>query len=324
MPIRPMRTVLVALIALVASVLVGAAPATPATAKPAHKTWDVWVGSESKNLAIQGMRFLPGSITINAGDNVAWMANSAEIHTVTFFKGGHPRKKLPEFDPNKKRQITQVGGHVYDTSKYFNSGIITTIRSGGDAGPLPPVPHYQKYKLRFPRAGTFTYYCLVHGTMMVGKIKVQPKGSKYPFTQAQYTAQAQSEARALLAQGRQLRRETVDKAGPRRVMAGNDDNAVMLMRFVNRTVRVKVGQSVTWVSPGMLAPHTVTFGKEPPPPGLFGPSGNPRNFTGGALNSGIIPPGGKFRVTFKKAGTYRYVCALHDPLGMVGRVIVER
>lgn len=323
MPTRPLRTVLVVLIALVASTLIGAAPSAQANAQAARKTWTVWVGSQSKNLAIQGMKFLPGSITINAGDSVAWLAKSAEIHTVTFFKGGHPRKKLPEFDPSKKRQLTQLGGHVYNTSKYFNSGIMTTVRTGGDAGPLPPVPHYQKYTLRFPRSGTFTYYCLVHGVMMAGKIKVQPKGSRYPFTQQQYTAQAQAKARALLAEGRQLRRVTEDKAGPRRVMAGNDNGAVMLMRFVNRTVRVHVGQTVTWKSPGMLAPHTVTFGNEPEPPALFGPSGTPRNYRGGDLNSGIIPPKGTFRVTFKKAGTYRYICALHDVLGMKGRVVVE-
>jgi hypothetical protein len=35
------------------------------------------------------------------------------------------------------------GGHVYDSSQSFNSGIITTVPTGGDSGPLPPVPHYQ-------------------------------------------------------------------------------------------------------------------------------------------------------------------------------------
>jgi hypothetical protein len=30
-----------------------------------------------------------------------------------------------------------------------------------------------------------------------------------------------------------------------------------------------------------------------------------------------------FRVTFTHAGTYDYICALHDNLGMVGKVIVK-
>jgi plastocyanin len=31
----------------------------------------------------------------------------------------------------------------------------------------------------------------------------------------------------------------------------------------------------------------------------------------------------RFRVTFKQPGTYKYICALHDNIGMVGTVIVE-
>jgi len=31
----------------------------------------------------------------------------------------------------------------------------------------------------------------------------------------------------------------------------------------------------------------------------------------------------RFRVTFKQPGVYKYICALHDNLGMVGTVVVE-
>ena len=325
MPIRRMRTLGAAVAAVLAAALIGTVPTAQASAGSGHhRTWNVLVGSESRNHAIEGMRFLPGAITINAGDSVDWHANSAEIHTVTFLKGGHAVAKLPEFNPANMGQLTQHGGHVYTTSRSFNSGLITTVPTGGDAGPLPPVPHYQQYILRFPHTGRVTYYCLVHGILMVGKIHVQPAGSTYPFTQAQYTAQAQAKARALLAEGRHLRRTTLQASGPRLVMAGNDDGAVSVMRFLPRTAHVHVGKSVTWKNPGKGAPHTVTFGHEPPPPGLFTPSGNRGSFKGGNLNSGIIPPGGTFRVTFKKAGTFHYVCGIHDNLGMRGKVVVER
>ena len=60
------------------------------------------------------------------------------------------------------------------------------------------------------------------------------------------------------------------------------------------------------------------------------------HFVGESAHSGIIgaapmnqigvpisPPGvTRFRVTFLHAGTYDYICALHDDLGMVGKVIV--
>jgi plastocyanin len=36
-----------------------------------------------------------------------------------------------------------------------------------------------------------------------------------------------------------------------------------------------------------------------------------------------LPPGvTRFRVTFKNPGTYLYICAIHDELGMRGTVIV--
>jgi plastocyanin len=323
MPNRRTRTISVALIALLASVLIWTSPGAQASTGTGHRTWSVWVGSQSRNLAIQGMRFLPGSITVNAGDSVDWHANSAEIHTVTFFKGGHPRNRLPTFDPSKARQVTQRGGHVYTPTRYFNSGLMTTVPTGGDAGPLPPVPHYQHYKLTFPHTGRFTYYCLVHGILMTGTITVHHKGAPYPHTQAQYTAKARAQAHALLLRGLHLLRTTRQMAGRHLVMAGNDDGAVMVMRFLRRTVYVHVGKTITWKNPGMGAPHTVTFGREPQPPALFSPSGDPTRFRGGNLNSGILLPGATFKVTFKKAGTYHYVCALHDSLGMRGKVVVE-
>ncbi len=82
-----------------------------------------------------------------------------------------------------------------------------------------------------------------------------------------------------------------------------------------------VGQSVTFVNNGMAAPHTVTFGVEQP--NVFAPYGDPTHFAGQPLNSGLFLPGGTFTVTFVKKGTYRYICALHDYMHMVGWVVVD-
>jgi hypothetical protein len=60
--------------------------------------------------------------------------------------------------------------------------------------------------------------------------------------------------------------------------------------------------------------------------------------TGDFLNSGFLqaqapdrvfapqlPPGTtRIRITFPKAGTYQYHCALHDVDGMLGTVIVDK
>lgn len=319
---RTVRALAAALIAL--GVTLGVST-TAVQAVPAHQTWTVQVGSQSPDMAIQGMRFLPGSITINAGDTVNWVAGTAEIHTVTFFPGGGPQTKLPDFNPADPKQLTQQGGSVYDSTMGFNSGLMTKVPTGGDIGPFPPtIPHVQSYHLTFPKTGTFTYYCLVHGLMMVGTIHVNAAGTPYPYTQAQYDELARHQAAAMQAMGVRLAIDLVRQSSNHMVFAGADNGVVAVMRFIRPTVVIRAGESVTWKNPGMGAPHTVTFGKEPPPPGLFNPSGDPRHFAGGDLNSGIIPPQGTFTVRFLKPGVYPYVCALHDFMGMQGKVVVLR
>lgn len=322
MGIKYLRGIIAAVAALAAVVgPLTALSAAQAAAPP--QTWTVQVGSQNSSKAIQGMRFLPGDVTIDAGDTVRWVARSGEIHTVTFLVGGGPQATLPEFNPTDMTQLTRQGGSVYDPTKYYNSGLMTTVPTGGDAGPLPPVPHVQSYSLTFPTAGTYTYYCLVHGVMMVGVVHVQAAGSPYPYSQAQYDDQARIARAGLGALGVSMRRDLVRLSKPHLVFMGDDNGQVSLMRFIQQRVVIKKGQSISFRNRGMGAPHTVTFGAEPPPPGLFSPSGNPKTYRGGNLNSGIMGPHSTYRVTFLKKGTFRYVCALHDVLGMRGTVVVR-
>jgi plastocyanin len=70
------------------------------------------------------------------------------------------------------------------------------------------------------------------------------------------------------------------------------------------TLTVPVGTTVTWVNKD-LAPHTVThraYGKD--------------NF-----DSGNMLNAQKFTRTFRRAGTFDYICALHQ--GMQGTVVVK-
>jgi plastocyanin len=316
--------VFVAAIALLAAVVGPLTALGPAQAAAPPATWTVQVGSQASHEALQGMRFLPGDVTVDAGDTVRWVARSTEIHTVTFFPGGGPQTTLPDFNPADLTQLTRQGGSVYDPSAGFNSGLMTSVPDKGDVGPLPPVPHVRSYSLTFPAAGTFTYYCLVHGKMMVGVVHVQAAGTAYPYTQAEYNDQARIARAGLAAMGNHLRRDLVRHSSAHRVFMGGDNGAVAVMRFLRGRVVVHRGERVVFRNPGMGAPHTVTFGREPPPPGLFGPSGTPGHYSGGKLNSGIIGPHGSFTVRFTKAGTFRYVCALHDNMGMVGSVVVRR
>jgi len=315
---RPVRALLAVGVLLAPTTLGATVVAAPAIG--ATTTWTVLVGSQTDDMAIQGQRFLPGDITIDAGDTVTWKANSMEIHTVTFFDGGKPRATLPPLDPADPMQVTPQGGSTMDASSYFNSGVMTT---GPDAGPLP-VPAVASYSLTFPTPGTFTYYCLVHGVMMRGVVHVQPAGAPYPYTQAELDAEAAWQTNAVNADGYALWQQARAAGSRHRVYTGADDGVAMLMRFVHRKVVIHRGQKVHFLNTmSMGAPHTVTFGTEPQGPGLFQPSGDPTHYRGGDLHSGFMTPGAKFTVTFDKAGRFHYICALHDDMGMKGVVVVK-
>jgi plastocyanin len=312
--------VVLALLTLLTPATLGAvAVSAPAVAAPA--TWTVLVGSQTGSMAVQGQRFLPGDITVDAGDSVVWQANAAEIHTVTFFHGGTPQATVAPLDPTDPAQVTRQGGSTMDGTSYFNSGLLTTLPS---FSPLP-VPVYSSYTLNFPTAGTYTYYCLVHGAMMRGVVHVQAAGAPYPYSQADINSAAAWEARAINTDGFALWAKARVASNRHRVFTGADDGVAMIMRFIHGRTVIHRGEKVHFLNKmSMGAPHTVTFGQQPVGPALFAPSGDPTNYRGGNLNSGILVPGSRFDVTFNKVGTFHYVCGLHDDMGMVGVVVVKR
>lgn len=319
----------VATLAALALPLTMAGALTSSAAADGAQTWTVLVGNETKNMAITGMWFLPKDIFIHPGDTVDWKANSAEIHTVTFPGGTHPIGSLLPFNPGNMDEVTPQGGDTYDGTSYYNSGLLTTVPPGGDAGPLPPFAALvHDYKLTFPDVGDFDYLCLVHGTMMKGTVHVLPGDVHLPFTQADYAHQAAGMARYIRLDGRQMLAHLRQQADRHHVIVGGDDGRAISMLFLHRRVVIHRGQKVTFTNPvingnaHMGEPHTVTFGAEHPGPDLMAPYGHRRHYRGGDLSSGEMLPGDSFTVTFKKPGTYPYICVLHDAMGMAGTVVV--
>jgi plastocyanin len=74
------------------------------------------------------------------------------------------------------------------------------------------------------------------------------------------------------------------------------------------TIRVPRGGKVTWRWRGVNG-HTVTF--------RHVPRGVSR-----IKGTGVLDEGARFSHVFRKRGTYRYVCRIHESLGMKGRVVV--
>ena len=130
---------------------------------------------------------------------------------------------------------------------------------------------------------------------------------------------------------------------------------VALKQTTDPATIVGAGESVTFFNEDLNAPHTVTFGEEivippgppgsppPPPPGFFPYGGTTITSPSAQVNSGflisqalvdyvnaagsLVPPGFVIRrgvtFTFPNAGTYHYICTLHDFVGMQGDIIVR-
>jgi plastocyanin len=88
--------------------------------------------------------------------------------------------------------------------------------------------------------------------------------------------------------------------------------------FVPATVNIKVGDTVKWTNPAVIT-HTVTFD-----PAQAATASNV------VLPAGVAPFGSDnmeedatFSHTFTVKGTYKYICKMHEAMGMVGTVIVS-
>lgn len=105
--------------------------------------------------------------------------------------------------------------------------------------------------------------------------------------------------------------------------AGSADQAVQAVQYYPGTITVDVGDTVSWsIGAGLV--HTVSFGT---PPGPFGsdqnnaPAGGSSYDGTGWVSSGIFAPGKPYSLTFTKAGTFNYACAIHP--SMHGTVVVQ-
>ncbi|MFN2462102.1 MAG: plastocyanin/azurin family copper-binding protein [Candidatus Velthaea sp.] len=284
------------------------------------QTWSVATGGSQSAEAIQALDFYPNSITIHSGDTLTWSNSTSIPHTVSIPQAG---QAPPPGAPNP----AQVGGNVFDNSAYISSGFITKGKS---------------YSVLFTRPGTYAYYCIVHPPEMTGTIVVLPAGAPLPMSPSQYAAAASADLAIDLKAGADSIQLFPYAAGGTHLAAGiapglpgSKPSQSTVMRYLNATnltsnaITIPVGTTMTWTNESNNVPHTVTFpvvGQQPPagPPDQVPPSGG-ASYDGTALtNSGVIPPGRSYSLTFTAAGTFTYYCLFHDgPTGMIGTVTVQ-
>jgi plastocyanin len=329
-------------IVLIASVL--ALVPTPPRAGAA-RTWVVQVGASAADQAEQALRFLPGTITIDVGDTVQWKL-AASDHTIYFPAGQKPPDLI--ISGKTKGQLLWNPAVMFASPRktYDGSGPL----SGGALVHDPGAP--KSYTLTFTKAGTYRYLCMFHPGME-GTVVVQPAGSPYPKTQADYEQIAAAEAHAALAKAAALRasnKPIVTAAGGHHdytlELVGSVKDGVTVYRFPAQTLTIDRGDTVTWAMQDPTELHTVSFGvgnhpfdivtmqprPQGPPlpvvtPATIRPAGGPVHRGAGLYNSGFLmtePPGvRRYTLTFTQRGTFKYICAVHDDFGMQATVVVR-
>jgi plastocyanin len=301
--------------------LSGATPAVPTR-------WQVSVGADRDDHALQALNFFTSTITIDAGDSITWTVEASE-HTVAFLRRGQSPFTAP---------LKPAGGSAEDGTEFTSSGILFAGHS---------------YTLTFSKPGTYMYHCLLHPPEMLGKVIVQRAGAAYPRSQAYYSSLGRSTANVELAAARAAVLLFPYTPGGAKLTAGISPGLAKgtptnstVYRFLDSgnqnleaTTTISVGTTVRWVNQTNNEPHTVTFpvAGKPLPPRIANnpfspPTGGP-TYDGTALtNSGPIGSNvgaaghsypNAYSLTFTKPGRYVYHCLFHDNFGMESTIVVK-
>lgn len=309
----------------------------------ADTTWHVRVGAQSKDLGRQALAFLPNEIWIHQHDSITFRWEVDEPHTVTFMTAGQVRLPFP---------LGCGGTPPFSTSP--------ATFDGTKCVSAPPLMQPGTFTVQFTAVGNFKVVCLLHPGM-TGTVHVLKSTNPLPHEQGYYDVQGEEQADHLLSEadhdghpdhGGWMHAGHKITVGDGEVLAnGGGRSTAALMRFTDSTATIHVGETVEWENRDPVTPHTITFGKEPDESVVQLPSADVKTDADGArhatltaptssTHSGFImgapeeeigsptPPLGpmfvtRFRVTFKAAGTYPFICALHDGLGMKGKIIVK-
>jgi len=293
--------------------------------------WQVQVGAQTGDKAHQALAFLPNEIWIHPGDSITWTFPTGEVHTVTLLKPGQVRPSRFAGCPGATPDLSP-----FDGAACVNSGVLSN-------GPT--------YTVVFPVTGNFKVVCLAHPNMTAA-IHVLELSTPLPHDQASYDKQADRERAILLSDAMASAHNHSGSndvtAGVGHIMGnGGGTQTASVMRFMNATKVIHIGETVEWTSAEAVTNHTITFGPEPDPLNQIPPSANVTVDADGARHAIISSPSDavhsgfitqapqdriglpqallgvtRFRVTFTQPGLYQYKCVLHDELGMVGQIIV--
>lgn len=319
-----MRAAILVVAALLAVPVLGAAPALAKA-----QTWTVIVGGGDR-AAVSANAFFPRTLRISVGDTIRWQFRG--FHAVTFLSGEQP---LP---------ITVQEGKAmfFNPQVFFPVGPVTYdgagLRNSGTPPEDPKEAAKYRYALTFTKAGTYQYYCAVHGPAMSATIVVTERATGSPSSALKSGERA---LRAAIKTGEAAyARYRAERTGAAVTipMIGDARGGFSIIAFP-KPITVSRGTTVTWVMRDPFEIHTVTFlagakvpdfvvaqpQKQGPPKLLVNPKAavpaGGATYAGGFANSGILQPAGipgtppgRYSLTFTKPGRYEYVCIVHPEM----------
>lgn len=236
----------------------------------------------------------------------------------------------PSFAPNFEALSAQ-GGKVVDGSKIVGSGFAFD-------GPMKP------WKVRFAKAGTYRLTSVLQPSKKL-TVTVKKSRNGVPGKKADTRRVAKQ-----VKDSTKLAKKLVAFEGPKGnvVRAGNDAKGIAQIAFFPARKTVKVGDTVKFeMSKSSMELHNVAFGPKPylDSKPFLGPVLDPfvvyrsdapgtavsfdgANHGNGYFNTGVLdaekstPFPSSDSVTFTKAGTYAYYCAVHGN-DMKGEIVVQ-
>ncbi len=252
-------------------------------------TWAVKAGGYAEGQGLQTQKFLPSTITINEGDSITWTLGG-NAHTIFFPAGEKPPELLV---PGKTKAEVLFNSRIYFSSGKLHSG------SGSFSAGVLEEGFRTNYTVTFTKAGTYAYLCMFHPGM-AGAVVVQPAGSPYPKTQAEYAKIGEQEAQESFTAARAQKlkglltaaKNSSGKTTHTMSLTGSVANKFTVLRFVPQVLTIKAGDTVTWKMEDPTEIHTVTFtsGRKTPLFDIFRPQKQPTTVVANPL--ALAPTGG--------------------------------
>lgn len=316
----------------------------------AQQNWNAAVSGQSGDMAKQAVAFLPSEIWIHAGDSITWTFDSGDVHTVSFLTVG----QVYPFDFTQGCPPITPSGSPFDGSSCVSSAPLTLGQTYEVV--FPKAGNYEIVCLVHGQMFGLIHVLdpalpLPHDQAFYDEqAKQQLKALLDDADLQQHHAEHMHSAGDMVSAKMSSHTKSVTAGVGEIAATAGGQQSLSVVRFFDGNVTIHAGEIVEWSNQDPEIGHTITFGTIPQD--LIDPSCSPNCVVttdpDGALHatitstqqnvhSGLIAalledepgfpqgpvyPPTRFRITFTTPGTYPYVCAFHDNLGMDGTVTV--